>query len=294
VAYVYVVMHAGETAAAAVADPINQGKSDRAIAEEIGASQPTVSAARNFLTDKNLSVRKGGPRLSVIVDLEKLASVASGDAAAKAAGVSPSSVEAAKALLKGGTPEEIEAYRSGKIALQAAANIVRARQPRATKKKRRDKRVATLLQFPKVQPPLTREETGHPPEGADSREVDAFYARYGRTPLRPQVITHCMESLHRVNALAGTVKLIVSPTHPDVERFFADIDVLLAYVPQPEKGPRYDTDYAAKARRALRDLREALPKVQTLVAALESKLADYPAPASRNNEASQEGVSASH
>jgi hypothetical protein len=128
VAYVYVVMRAGEAGKAAAADPINQGKSNRNIAEEAGVSHMTIGRARAF--DGTNVPPKAQP-----FDLEALAGVsfhggrAAREAQAKEAGFSRTAIEAAQTLLKNGTAEEIEAYRSGQIALQKAANIVRARNP---------------------------------------------------------------------------------------------------------------------------------------------------------------------
>ena len=120
----------------------------------------------------------------------------------------------------------------------------------------------------------TREEMGAPPPGSSLAEHDAFFTKYGRTPLHPKTVADALALNEEVNALMAAIIGVGAAAHPDADRFFDNIDQLLDWERKPDKTNGEQTDFAGKARKTVEMLERSLPKALALLTALAAKLRD--------------------
>ena len=118
----------------------------------------------------------------------------------------------------------------------------------------------------------TKEELEYPPEGSSLAIYDAYFAKYGRTPLHPKTVKELMDCDGATNALAVAISSSANAAHPDAEQFFDYIDQMLGHVPQTDKDNGMERNFAGKARTTLALLERALPKALALLLALDDKM----------------------
>ena len=118
----------------------------------------------------------------------------------------------------------------------------------------------------------TREELEYPPEGSSLATYDAYFAKYGRTPLHPKTVADALALNEEINSLLAAIITVGAPAHPDADRFFDYIDQLLAWERKLGKTNGEQTDFAGKARKTMEMLERGLPKALALLLALDDKL----------------------
>lgn len=104
----------------------------------------------------------------------------------------------------------------------------------------------------------TTAEDGFPVNGT-LEEKDAYYKKYGRTPLFAKDVKDIMNDALAVDGYVQALLTLTNDMHPSATEFFAKIDRMLAWVQRPEKGDGWQINQAAKARKSLAYLKERLP-----------------------------------
>ena len=112
------------------------------------------------------------------------------------------------------------------------------------------------------------------PPGSSLAEHDAFFTKYGRTPLHPKTVADALALNEEINALMAAIIGVAAAAHPDADRFFDNIDQLLDWERKPDKTNGEQTDFAGKARKTVEMLERSLPKALALLTALAAKLRD--------------------
>jgi hypothetical protein len=119
----------------------------------------------------------------------------------------------------------------------------------------------------------TKEELDYPKDGSSVQEFDAFFAKYGRTPLHPKAIKEMLDADSLTSRLANAVRTMTHSSHPDPEQFFAYLDHLATHRRESDRTNGAQLDFAAKGRATLAMLEDALPKALALLHELQAKLA---------------------
>jgi ParB-like chromosome segregation protein Spo0J len=218
---------------------------------------------------------------------------------AKLAGLgNPTTAREAKVIVNQGIPALVEAVDRKEIAIEPGFAIALQSKERqaeiiklpvlerraavhklerpgkrlgGSRKKVSTRAVATTVR-PTMTPPPTKEELGYPPDGSSVAEYDAYFAKYGRTPLRPMVIADLLKDRLSTTELALALLSIADDHHPDADGFFESLDRMLAWVPQPDKTNGMQMNFASDGRKTLAMLEKALPKALALLLALDAKL----------------------
>ena len=210
---------------------------------------------------------------------------------AKAAKISLGGIDRAKCILSNGTDEVVKAADEEKILLhhgeeicklpkdQQATALQEAIEHKRTQKnltnpKKSKKRGSKMIHLPPPIGPVKfaiTAEDGFPVNGT-TQERDAYYQKYGRTPLFAKDVKDIMNQEAAADTYAHAILHLTNDQHPSAEVFFAAIDAMLAWVPKPEKGSGWETNYAARARKHLEMLEERLPKALLRVAELDEQL----------------------
>jgi ParB-like chromosome segregation protein Spo0J len=220
---------------------------------------------------------------------------------AKAGGLSRSYIQFAKAVLDKGAPNVIAMVDSGQVRPSVAAEAAR-RHDRATQSNwtvddvkkiggavinsypsKQPKSATSKATKPKpskiINPPYlkmewpTEEEVDYPKRGSTVQEYDAFFRKYGRTPLYPKAIKEMHDADSLTSGLANVVRTLTHPHHPNPEEFFAYLDLLATHQREPGQTNGAQTDFVRKGRATLAMLEAALPKALKLLNELEAKLA---------------------
>jgi ParB-like chromosome segregation protein Spo0J len=276
-------------------DPIGFVASKNRHRRHLSKSQMAMAIARlaTLHVGSNQFKLKGEVRLSE-TDL-------SNKGLSKISGASVSYIGAARTVLKRGAPNVIAAVDDGKVVAHTAAEAVR-KHDRATQagwavadieKAGKDslhaypsnaiKQNHSAKSKPKpskmIDPPYlhmewpTKEELDYPKSGSSLKEYDAYFAKYGRTPLYPKAIKEMQDADALTSGLANVVRTLTHSHHPDAEQFFAYLDHLATHQREPDKTNGAQTDFAGKGRTTLAMLEAALPKALKLLHDLEAKLA---------------------
>jgi hypothetical protein len=95
--------------------------------------------------------------------------------------------------------------------------------------------------------------------GSAVAEYDAYFKKYGRTPLHAKAIKDMLDAEGLTSMLAMGINSIAHERHPNADRFFEYIDHLLTHVREPDKTNGAQTDFAGEA---------ALPQALALLNAL--------------------------
>lgn len=217
---------------------------------------------------------------------------------AKQSGLSESTIGFAKRVLNQGAPNIIAMVDGGQVRSTVAAEAIK-QCDRATQStwtvddvKKIGKAVidnypanrpksspAKSKPRPMINPPYlkmewpTKEELDYPKEGSSVQEFDAFFAKYGRTPLHPKAIKEMLDADSLTSRLANAVRTMTHSSHPDPEQFFAYLDHLATHRRESDKTNGAQLDFAAKGRATLAMLEAALPKALDLLHELQEKLA---------------------
>jgi len=120
--------------------------------------------------------------------------------------------------------------------------------------------------------PLSNEELGYPGEGSSLAEYDAYFVKYGRTPLHPKAIKEMLDGKALAAMLIMGINALTSARHPAPDRLFESLDQLLTHVREPEATTGAQFDFAGEARKLLAMLETALPKALALLTAIDVKL----------------------
>jgi hypothetical protein len=108
--------------------------------------------------------------------------------------------------------------------------------------------------------------------GSAVAEYDAYFKKYGRTPLHAKAIKDMLDAEGLTSMLAIGINSIAHERHPNADMFFEYIDHLLTHVREPDKTNGAQTDFAGKARKTLAMVEAALPQALALLNALDAKL----------------------
>ena len=209
------------------------------------------------------------------------------DQAAQGMKVSRVRVERVRRARTQGVPELLEAVSNRQIPSSVADKIAglpkeqqpaalaeRLAQKKTSKPKKIKKRRAKTVYIPPPSGPVgfaITKEDGFPVNGT-TEEKDAYYKKYGRTPLFAKDVKDMMNDAAVVDGYAQAILHLTNDQLPSAEAFFAAIDTMLVWVPKPEKGSGWETNYAARARKHLEMLEERLPKALLRVAELDEQL----------------------
>jgi ParB-like chromosome segregation protein Spo0J len=220
---------------------------------------------------------------------------------AEQSGLSRSYLQFAKVVLTKGEPNVIAMVESGQVRPSVAAEAVR-RHDRATQagwtvddverigravinsypsKQANPKAAKSAKPKPNkmINPPYlkmewpTEEELDYPKPGSSVEEYDAFFRKYGRTPLWPKAIKEMQDADSLTSGLVHVVRNLTNSHHPDADQFFAHLDHLAMHKREPDKTNGAQTDFVRKGRETLAMLEAALPKALDLLHAMEAKLA---------------------
>ena len=197
----------------------------------------------------------------------------------KQSGVSESTIGFAKRVVKEAAPHIVQMVDNGEVTARVAAEAINGvpKDEQAIWKKEdvqkegrkkinaypsNQKRKAVTKKAIPLRPPTikfpTAEETGFPVNGT-FEEKDAFYRKYGRTPLHPKEVKDMSNNANWVNGYVTAILTVSNDHHPSPEAFFGAIDAMLGWVPKPEKGVDWGINFAVKAKKQLALLAERLP-----------------------------------
>jgi hypothetical protein len=115
---------------------------------------------------------------------------------------------------------------------------------------------------------------GMPPVGSPLEEYDAFYKKYGRTPLHPKTVKDMLNCEGETNGLVCSVVSLGNPDHPEIDKFFDSIDQLLAWKPKLDKTNGEETDFARQGRATMALLKKYLPVALARLLALDARMKD--------------------
>ena len=194
-------------------------------------------------------------------------------------GLTISEIERSKRTFLKGIPDVVAAVELGKLTATASdviAQLPKEDQPAALQEALQKKNGKNGSAKPKpakkpetghkkpivARPPksrkLTPEEIGLPPN-ATIEEQDAHQKRYGRVQTQPKVIFDLREADTLIGSYLMAIGNVISDTHPGPEAIFNYLHMLASWVPQPEKGEEYATNFAGKAKRFESLIDERLP-----------------------------------
>ena len=201
---------------------------------------------------------------------------------AEKSGLSESTIGFAKTVLTNATPEIVAMVENGEVTARVAAEAISGKSkteqaswtkedvkkkgrekinayPSSQKRKALAKQKLTVPRPPSVKFP-TAAETGFPVNGT-LEEKDAFYRKYGRTPLHAKAVKDMLNNAALVDGYATAILTVSNDSHPSAQAFFNAIDSLLTWVPQPEKGADWGINFALRAKKTLKLMDERLPIV---------------------------------
>lgn len=173
------------------------------------------------------------------------------------------------ALATGASKEEQAAWTPGTVAQLARGRKEAGKgQPRGPKPGPNAKpKRSHFIPFNEVKFP-SWEETGFPVNGT-LEEKDAHMARYGRTPLHPQVVKHLLEQRQMLTVLMPKLAMLAQDGEPDAAAVIAALDAMLAWKPQPDPNNHgYGIKFAKDARDFMRRLDKTLETAADRVIAL--------------------------
>lgn len=199
---------------------------------------------------------------------------------AKQSGIAPATVQNGRTIIMQAEPHIIAMVENGAVAVRIAAEAVRktpravqatwtqtdveqagraviSAYPSAARSHNKQAKKAPKQPAPYFDVPYkpikfpTPEEMGAPPEGSSIPEYDAFFTKYGRTPLHPKTVADALMLQAVVNEAVARIVGICSDVQPDADAFFNNIEQLLDWHRKPDKTNGEETDFAGKTRKTL-------------------------------------------